>query len=380
MAKYSFDELKKKYEDFQEPLSIVKVDDKKISDDKNSFIIGDVSVDITCGYEASIASFCIYNCYDTIRKCFLMDELKKYIAMGLPVTIFLGYATKAVHVFTGFISRVNYIYSKKGQPHVQVSCMDAKGIMMANNQCRQLLSTSYSAAVEEIFEKPLYAMLKGKEIIKNVSITETSDRRSSAAGGNTDISVEMDNESDYEFVVRAAKRFNYEFYIDCGNVIFRKAKPSDSEIIELSGDDGIRSMDIQYDCTGIAGKITVRGTDIDKGVVIEATLKNNNNLSIGSIAKSYVKNNTKVYVDSSIRSQSDADNRAAYYMEDVSYRLGSLECECTGIPDIKPGYFIRIKDMGKGIDNSFYVVSVVHTLNQDEGFVTRITGKTNKIV
>ena len=276
MARYSYSELKSKYDGFQEPVSIVKVNDKRISDDKNKFIIGDVFVDITSGYEASIAGFSIYNCYDMVNQCFLMDALKKYITLGSCVTIYLGYAFNALHVFTGFISRVNYVYSKREQPYVQVSCMDVKGIMMANNFCKQLVSLSYSNAVNEIFEKPLYAKLQSKQIMNSVSITATPDSRTVSGTDNTDSSIEMDNESDYEFVVRAAKRFNYEFYVDCGNVIFRKAKATDSELIELNARNGIKNLDIQYDCTGIAGSITVRGTDIDKGKVIEATLKNNN--------------------------------------------------------------------------------------------------------
>lgn len=379
MARYSYSELKSKYDGFQEPVSIVKVNDKRISDDKNKFIIGDVFVDITSGYEASIAGFSIYNCYDIVNQCFLMDKLKQYISLGSCVTIYLGYAANALHVFTGFISRVNYVYSKREQPHVQVSCMDVKGIMMANNFCRQLVSLSYSNAVNEIFEKPLYAKLQSKQIMNSVSITATPDSRIVSNAESVDSSIEMDNESDYEFVVRAAKRFNYEFFIDCGNVIFRKAKAGDSELMELTARNGIRSLDVQYDCTGIAGSISVRGTDVDKGRVIEATLKNNNKISIGNIAKQYVKNNTKVYVDASIKSQSDADNRVAYYMEEVSYRFGSLECECIGIPEVKPGNFIKISEFGEGIDNSFYVVGVIHTMNQEDGFVTKIIGKTDRI-
>ena len=379
MARYSYSELKNKYDGFQEPVSIVKVNDKKISDDKNKFIIGDVFVDITSGYEASIAGFSIYNCYDIVNQCFLMDALKKYITLGSGVTIYLGYASNALHVFTGFISRVNYVYSKREQPYVQVSCMDVKGIMMANNFCRQLVSLSYSNAVNEIFEKPLYAKLQSNQIMNSVSITATPDSRTVSGTENTDSSIEMDNESDYEFVVRAAKRFNYEFYVDCGDVIFRKAKAADNELIELTAGNGVKSLDVQYDCTGIAGSITVRGMDVDKGKVIEATLKNNNKISIGNIAKQYVKNNTKVYVDASVKSQSDADNRVAYYMEEVSYRFGSLECECIGIPEIKPGNFIKISEFGEGIDNSFYVVSVIHTMNQEDGFTTKILGKTDQI-
>ena len=52
MARYSYSELKNKYDGFQEPVSIVKVNDKKISDDKNKFI----KTSVKHGADAFIAS------------------------------------------------------------------------------------------------------------------------------------------------------------------------------------------------------------------------------------------------------------------------------------------------------------------------------------
>lgn len=379
MAIYNYETIKKEYDYFREPVAVIRVNDKKISDSKKNLIVGDILVDVTCGYEASIASFCIYNCYDSVKNQFMIDDVKKYISLGKSVTISLGYGSVVQLCFVGFISKVNYIYEKNSVPYIQVTCMDAKGIMMSNCGCRQLVSNTYSDAVHEILQKTVYMKLQSKEIIKDMQITQTPDRKEIGLQTESDRTIELVNESDYEFIVRAAKRFNYEFYLDCGSFIFRKAKSNQTPIIELKHNYGIYSMDVQYDCTGVAGTVIVRGTDIDKGKVIEEKKKNNNKFSIGNDAKQLVKNNQKTYIDAGIHAQEDADHYAEFLMEDLSYRYGNMECTCVGLPEIKPGFFITIVGFGEGVSNNFYVVNVIHTLNQEDGFHTRIIGKANTL-
>lgn len=380
MALYKYETLKSEYNQFKRPLSIIKVSGKKIADNKNGFIVGEVLVDVTSGYEASIASFCIYNCFNEQNKCFNTQELKKYICLGQEVTISLGYSTLVKTVFTGFISKVNYNYNKNDMPHIMVTCMDAKGIMMANMNNRQLAAQCYSDAVNELMQKATYVRLQSMDILKSLKISQTPDRAEGSTATQQKGTIEMVSESDYEFIVRAAKRFNYEFFIDCGDLIFRKAKSIKQTIFELTPKTDIYSIDVQYDCTGVAGTVVVRGTDVDQGKVVEKKLKNNNKFSLGSNAKQLVKNNQKTYIDAGIVSSADADNRAEYLMEEISYRFGLLECECIGIPEIKPGYFIEVNDFGEGISNKFYVVNVIHRLDQYIGFRTKIIAKANTLL
>jgi hypothetical protein len=381
MAALDYGNLKSEYDGFKEPLAVIRVNDSRISDSKKKFVIGDINVDLTSGFEASMATFCIYNCFDMDSRKFMVSDLKKYICLGSEVTISLGYAELVKAVFTGFISKVNYIYDKDDLPHVMITCMDAKAVMMSNCYCTQLISQNYSDAINEIMQRASYVKLQNMGIIKTLSVAATPDKSAvaSSSGGDTDSTIEMVNESDYEFIVRAAKKFNYEFFIDCGSLIFRKAKSGASTQLELTTDCDIYSLDVQYDCIGIAGTVVVRGTDINKAKLIETKKKNNNKFSIGNYAKQLIKNNQKTYVDATIQSQSDADYRAEYLMDNISYRFGTLECECIGIPDLKPGSFIEVKDMGEGISNIFYVVNIVHIFVQDEGYRTRIIGKTNTI-
>jgi len=374
MAILNFDDLKKEYQGFKEPLAVIKVNGQRITDSKKGFIIDDLNIDITSGYEASTACFDIYNCYDALAHCFMMEDLKKYICLGSCVKISMGYVNIVKEVFTGFIARVSYLCDQNKMPHITVFCMDAKGIMMANQYCRQLTANFYSDAVSELLQKPTYVKLKNMQIINQLHITQTPDKGVSDKHdeGST---IEMVSESDYEFIVRSAKRFNYEFFSDCGDLYFRKAKQNDSVLIDFDMETGIKHAEIQYDCSGIAGQVTVRGTDVDKGKVIEATLKNTEKISIGNFAKQLVKNNQKVYVNAAVKSKEDADRCAQYLMEENAYRFGLAECVCDGLSEIKPGYYFNISGIGEGAANQFYIVNVIHTLNQNDGFTTKIIGK-----
>lgn len=189
----------------------------------------------------------------------------------------------------------------------------------------------------------------------------------------------MVEESDYEFIVKAAKKFNYEFFVDRGVVHFRKAKSDASILMELGVGTGLVQFEIGYDITGLVGTVEVRAMNPGTGKVISSKKKLSNNLSTGSRAKGLVSGSSKVYIDPTVTTQEQADARAAYLAEEVSYRLGSLECTCPGIPDLAPGRFIKIAGLGVPVDNTFYVTSVVHDFRQDSGYRTRLIAKAAEV-
>ena len=384
MAAYVFSDLAKKYNKFSHPVVVLKVDNKDFSKNKDNLSVSDIEVELTCGYEASIASFVIYNCFDISKSTYKISAVKDYIKLGSSVEIAMGYGSEAAEVFTGFISRVNFVYPENDMPGIKVTAMDVKGIMMANNNSRQLTANCYSDAIEEIFKKNIYATLQDEKVIKSLNITDTPDKDSQKAIGSsdkktTDRTIEMVCESDYEFVVKVAKKYNYEFFTECGNVYFRKAKSDADVLMELSPKTGLRSLDVEYDITGLVQIVEARGMDTGKGKVISAKEKFSNAISIGNDAKKLIKNSEMVYIDPTITSEQEAKKRAESMMEDISYRFGTLECDCIGIPELLPGHFIELSGVGYPPENKFYVVSIRHRLIDDRGYETRIIGKAASI-
>lgn len=378
MASFDYKNLLTEYNKFTSPKTVVLVGGKNLSEDKNNFSITDMEIEMSAGYEAGMATFWIHDCYDSQTCTFKTQELQPYITLGSQVTICLGYDLTMRTMFCGFIARVNFDFSPSGGiPGVEVTVLDAKGIMMANNYSQQLKAQYYSDAVKEIFRKPVYNKLIQKKIITEVTVEDTPDKPVMGAAGESkasDRTVEMVGESDYEFVVKAAKKFNYDFFIHGGEVIFRKAKNNPEILMELTPETGIRGINMGFDITGLTSEVEVRCLDVGKGKMISSAKKNSNKISHGNHAKELLSNSKKVYIDPTTSSKADADNRLDYLMEDMTYRFGTLELDVIGIPELVPGRFIRVVGFGEGLSNTYYLQTVRHCYTE-QGYVTRIIGK-----
>lgn len=378
MAVNTFESLEKKYSLFQHPVVVALVNDKNISG-KNGFTVSDLVIDLTSGFEASTAELSLYGVYDIDKGQFQFDKVKKYILLGSRLDLYLGYGDQARQVFTGAITRVNFLYEKSGAPCIRLTAMDVKGVMMSGCYSKQLKADNFADAVTEILNRTAYEKLKSTQIIKGVYVTETPDKlRKAMSGGVMTVSsqsVEMVAESDYEFVVKAAKKNNYEFFTECGNVYFRKAKADQSVLISIGPDTGLRSFDISYDVTGLTEKVTVRSMDVAKGQVISAQKKFSAKISQGSAAMAMLKGSEKVYIDPSVTSKEEAEERAASLMEQISYRYGSLRCEMIGIPELLPGHFVEVSGLGTGVDNTFYLSRVRHIMTENGDYTVQLEGQ-----
>lgn len=382
MATHKYSDLKNKYGNFEYPMVVLTINGKEFGKNKYNFIVSDLEVELTSGYEASIATFCLYNTFEQEKSQFRTKEVKDYILLGSSVEIAMGYGNQARMVFCGFISRVNFFHELGEMPGIRVTAMDVKGIMMANKYSRQLTANSFGEAVKEILNKGPYMKMSNSGLIKNIMVSDTPDKTMTATSKESkasDRTIEMVAESDYEFVVKAAKKYNYEFFTECGNVYFRKAKQNAETVMEIEPTEGIKSFDVEYDVTGLVETIKARSTDVSKARVIEESKKFNEKISMGNKAKKLIKKSEKIYVDPTITSKEEAQYRVESLMEEMSYRFGSLECDCIGMPELMPGKFLVLKSLGEPVENKFYLVKVVHRINDEGGFETTVYGKANGI-
>ena len=379
MATMDFESLQTKYDGFQTPTAVIKINDRMVTDEKLPFQISDIEVDLTCGYEASIASFHIYNVYSTVKGQFETEEIQKYIYLGSKVEIYLGYGATAKLVFVGVIAKVAYQMLEYELPCIQLTSMDAKSIMMAGNYSRQLKATQFTEAAKEILMKTAYARLQSKGIIRNIQVSQPV-LKPSVDGASADQTIEMVAESDYEFLVKLAKRNNYEFFCECGTVIFRKAKEVRMPLLTLTPSMGVYQFEVEYDITGLSETIYARSTDPDKAKLIESKGKFSNKISLGNKAKPLLKGSERVYIDPTISSKEEAQDRVDSLMEDMAFRYGSLNMDMVGLPELKPGYFLDMQCMGEGPSNVFYMVGVHHSLRGSGGYSMRITGRTNAML
>lgn len=374
---YDYEQLKKKYQEFLVPASRLTINGSDFQENKAGLVMSELTVELSTGYEASEAVYSIYNVFDYDTCTYRFDDFSKYCLLGSQVSISMGYMEHQTEVFTGLVTQVRFVCDEENSHHVEVTAMDVKGMMMANSRAAQMKAKNYSGAVTEIFSGTAYSKMLERGIFKGTSITETPDAQSDEQNQkDTSYTVEMVSESDYEFVVKAARHFNYEFFVETGTVYFREAKKTAEEtLIELGTQRGVIEYDICYDITGLVRTVEVRGMDTAKAKAVSAKKKVSNTISTGNKAKALIDSASKVIIDAAAITREQAQYKANSVMEETAYRFGTLQCKCVGLPELMPGHFIKIGGMGSPCDNRFYMTHVRHVMTDTEGYLTYITAK-----
>lgn len=381
---FTYQSLREKYGNFSHPMAKVLLGQTAVGTD-SGLLVSDIHVEVTSGFEASEASFRIYGAFEQDTGKFLYDQVKKDVLLGNSVTVQMGYLDALETVFVGFVCGAAFGYEPGGAPYIEVTGMDVKGLMMGGTYANQLAAATYSGAVREILSRTGEGTLADMGILTaepDIRATPDAESRAGPAGAppkSGPATVEMVSESDYEFVVRAAKRYNFEFFVDRGRVLFRPAKCVPAVLTELGVRTGLRSFRIQYSLTGVVKNVEARAMDPGRGEAISARRNLGGRISAGKRADRLIGKSSRVCVDASITSAAEASARADALMERMSYRLGSLEAECVGMPDLVPGRFIEITGMGAPADNRFYLTSVIHDFTGEDGFTTRIEGCADSI-
>ena len=394
MAEFNFADLKKKYDTFREPKVIVNIDEKDVTGE-DGLAVSAVEVELTGGYEASIATITLMGCFDPDSKSFDIKKTKQYLYMGSPVIIYLGYSASVREVFRGFIARVHFMIPEfivDEIPTIELTCMDVKGLLMANRHSKRLKSQYYSDAVLEVMQANSFIMQKDSKGagFMELNVNNTPDKPQGTPGGDsgmggaggkqttTDRRVEMVEESDYDFIVKAAKRYNFEFFIVGKNIYFIEAKKNTNPLIELNPMMGLIDLDVGYDMTGLVKNVFVRNIDMEQGKYIGNKAQSKAKISLGNKAKPLVDNQSLVYIDPTTDSKEEAGYRAAYLLNNADYRLGSVSGVFIGLPEIIPGRFVTLTDFGQPLNNDFYITSVRHSMTP-QSFRTRFDGVTNNI-
>ena len=243
---------------------------------------------------------------------------------------------------------------------------------MGNIAEKQLRAVSWGEAVKEILKGQSCRGLGQKGLMEQIRVDDTPDKQSQE---KSNVCLEMTAESDYEFVVRAAKRYNYEFYTDLGTVYFRKSMQEEIPLMELGPGRGVLGYQMSYDIRGLAREFETRGMDDRKGELISCKKKSADKLSSGNRVNAVLSGTAKVCIDASVRSQPEVQARTEALAEKTAWSFGRLECECIGIPVLKPGYFVEMAGFGKGVDNQFYINKVRHELSGEKGYRTLLSGQ-----
>ncbi len=380
MADFVFGDLKLAYENFQEPVVQISVNGTNLAKEKDPLVIIRAEVEQTSGFEAGIANVTLTGAYDADHKAFGIEKIEKFLDPGSTVILYMGYSKSVREVFRGFIARVHFLVPKDIEnevPSIEITAMDAKGLMMANRHSKRLKATCYSEAVKEVLKSNVFLSQKDSKAkdFTTLNISNTPDKQENS-GKQGDFRVEMVEESDYEFIVKAAKKFNFEFFIIGQNLYFIEAKKNKTPLIELSPFTGMNSIDVGYDISGLVKTVEVRNIDMEQGDYVGNKKTGKAKINLGNKAMPLVEKQSYVYLDPTVKSKTEAGYRASYLMEEIDYRLGNVTAEFIGIPELTAGRFIKLVGFGQPLDNTFYLTKVRHIMDRNT-YRTAFEGCTN---
>lgn len=353
----TFDSLQTKYSNFYAPACEILINGANVL--SNEMALTGLWVNSSVESRADAFGFTIANAFDIGNRTF--SWLEDSFMPGTEVEIKLGYTSTLVSMLGGIITKVSARFHPNEQPVLEVEGMDKQFKMMKGTVQKTFLQQAHSAIVT----------------------TKQGEHGFSAGAVDTTtptLEVEtQNNESDFEYIARLAKQYNYEFFVLGDKLYFRKPHPSTTEIVTLEWGTTLFSLDISADIGGVeATKVEVHG--YDKKTKTEIVGEAATVTSFGSGAKSGCdllktalgnKDAIKLINDPRIAVAADAKAFAQAVLDEIALKFIYGEGTCVGIPELRAGICIKLDKVGK-FTNTYYVTQATHSFDRD-GYITKFT-------
>ncbi len=367
------DDLAKKYNGFQKPLVMIKVNSAEI--DKETLLINKVTCGLTAGYEASYCSMeieAIGNVYEDGKGLKLNDKIDVF-ELGSKLEVSMGYHDKSTLelVFVGYVTKLEFNYDNRDRTIYQIEAMDCKTFMM------DVRRSETKSDVKKFTDGVVSVLDKYSPFYDEVAIEPTKDELTK--------SLEQFNESDYEFIVKIAKKINYLFFIIKNKVIFKHQLSLKEICLTVSPGPHLTFFK----------RVVTLNEQIKKVIVINNDEKDPTNLIVGSaedvaavgsgskgateVSKAINGDSMeRIIVDHDATSVAIANMMAKSKLEALSMRFVTGEFEIQGIPDVEPGKFAIVEGLEKRYNGEYFLTQVTHEWNPSK-FTTVCKFNVNKV-
>lgn len=324
--------------------------------DVNTSVFGEAG---TCMVEIS----CPFSCL-TEGKIELNPDFYK-IKVGAKFDVYLGYYIsgefKSEKVFSGFIASFDIEYGDVATI-LTVQGMDAKMWMMTNCKTEFINVKKYSQVAANIY-KSYASKLSGRTI----SVKKEP---------NFESPIYQNNESDFQFVLRAANIVGAWFYIQSGKMYF--VDPSHSKSVKMSVSPpsmGVVSLRFTADIWGMPKSVKVIGKDKKNyKKFTTGNVTTSNTIGKGKSPSKLTSNissaNVLNIVNSSVISANEANFLAQAEMNKREINFISVNLVTLGNPDLKLGDGVQIKNVGSPVDNDYIVLEINHSFNSADYYTS----------
>ncbi|NPV90559.1 MAG: phage late control D family protein [Firmicutes bacterium] len=288
------------------------------------------------------------------------DELTAgSVDVGDPIEIKIADQNNtSVTVFKGFVTTITEELPEDGDHQVIVEGMDGSFKMMKGIKSRSWAKMKHSDVVSSII---------GEHGLTAGTVTATT---------ITYDFLEQNQVSDYQFVSWLAVMNGFEFFVNLGKVYFRKPHQNVTASKTFTWGENIIHLTRTIDLIDQVGEVKVRGYDFKTkqavlGTSSEVTMVGGSKSKTGKQLLNSAFGTKTDETWSEVISQADAKLQAdsiAYYH---GSKLVSGRLKVFGDPNIQAGNYVQIEKAG-GLNGIYYIVSAVHTLDDDDGYMTEI--------
>jgi hypothetical protein len=361
---FTYDGLSKKHGAFSTPDCEISIGGKDL--EKQGMLITQLEVDLTVGYEAGGCVFTVGNGFDPKTSVFTSGWLDSILVPGKSAEIKLGYSDSRVTVFYGYVNSVTCQFDSEEGVEIFVSCLDAKGAMMAGASQMFWGEKKMDQVVKGIFDK--YGSLGNTTKIDTIPANYLEKQNFFS-----------NCQTDYEYLVSIARRINFEFFVSRKEIRFVKRRSITASAITLKWGESLISFSREVSLAGQLKDVSVIGLNEleGKNIIGKATDVTKTGTKASSAVWDKInKWNEKIY-DSSVKSEKEAKALAGSILEERLMDFVSGNGECMGMPELEPGRFLKIEGCGAA-NGSYYIKKVRHVLDES-GFTTKFEFGGNSI-
>ena len=278
---------------------------------------------------------------------------------GSEVSVHLGYKDDVEEVFSGEVTGFAPRFGEYGAPQMEV-------------QIETKLHRLDKGIRAKAFESKTTAQII-KEIITNHNLKAEVEE----FGPKHDYT-EQRNITDYDYITQLACKYGKAVWCQ-GNTVYVKTEitPSDDDVI-LEWGKSIISARAKTSMTKQLSAATCTGWSIMdcRGFAATATMKDiplkiGGEYSWEDNSKGYAPKKIEQITTEEIIDEEDAAAVAKAYIQNRSFKFQSCDIKTQGNYHIKPGNRLTVKYIGKQSDGEYLIESVEHTLDMQEGFITK---------
>lgn len=289
----------------------------------------------------------------------------KVFDVGNEVEIQMGYEQNIKTIMVGEITGLEPEYTQDTAPILVVRGHDLRHRLLRGSHTKSFLKMKDSEVVSKI------AKTRGL----NAKVTDTKVKLAY---------ILQHNQTDWEFLQERAKRIGYEVMVDKKTLYFRPPENAKSKVLTLTYGQDLQEFSPRLSSMTQVQQVEIRGwiPKEKKEVIGKAEVEKEGEIMGGltsgtkAVKKAFGEASHTI-VNQLVSSKQEADMMALGQFQDMAIAYITGEGTCQGNPNLRAGKVIEIAGVGKRFSGLYYIISVEHFQNKNQGYKTSFTIRRN---